>query len=221
MPDQEKKHGCNIIINCGDGHDGHHGGHDRPKKSSCCDACAAADQQSAFVGSVDLGSITPVAVEIPFALLTNPAGSGKNLVITSRGLAVTGSDDETALVKFYFDPTVTANGTPAAPVNLNAQTPALPGSLAQFWTSPGLTVSANGTLIDALNTGSGQSELTGKVTLGEGHSLLVTGRANAENTRAAAFLHWTECEKPQTPPTPGTGGSTPPPGGSTTPLGIG
>ena len=210
------KGGCNIVINCGDGHDDHH----KHKKSNCCDACDAAGEEGSFVAGVDLGNISPVATEIPFAVLTNPAGSGKNIVIDSRGLAVTGSDDETALVKFYFDPVVNAPGTPAAPVNLNQQTPPLPAGVAQFWTGPGLSIGSNGTLIDALNTGSGQSELTGKLTLGEGHSLLVTGRANAENTRAAAFIHWKECKKPE-PREPQPGGGTTPPTGGGSPMSIG
>ena len=188
-----------VVVNCGDGHHGHHG-----KKSNCCDACDSAATESAFVGSVDLGTITPVGTELAFALLENPAGSGKNIVVTSRGLAVTGSDDETALIRFYFDPTLNAPGTPGTPVNLNNQTPPLPAGVGMWSTTP--NVASTGTLIDALNTGSGQSELTGKIVLGEGHSLLVTGRANAENTRAAAFVYWVECkikrhdEEPQPEP---------------------
>ena len=181
----DKREGPCVVVNCGDGH-GHH-----KKKSNCCDACDSASTENAFVGAVDLGTISPVATEIAFAILENPAGSGKNIVITSRGLAVTGSDDQTALVKFYFDPTVTVAGAPASPVNTNQQTPPLPAGVGIFTMSP--TISSTGTLIDVLNTGSGQSELTSKLVLGEGHSLLVTGRANSENTRAAASIHWQEC----------------------------
>ena len=184
---EHKRGGCKVVVECGcDDHGGH------GKKSNCCDTCESAGQENTFVAGVDLGTITPVGTELAFALLENPAGSGKNLVITSRGLAVTGSDDETALVRFYFDPVLNAPGTPGTPVNANQQTPPLPAGVGMWSTTP--NVASTGTLIDALNTGSGQSELTGTLVLGEGHSLLITGRANAENTRAAAFVRWTECK---------------------------
>ena len=186
-----KREGPCVVINCGDDHHGH------KKKSNCCDVCETAGEESRFSGAVDLGTISPVGTEIAFAILENPLGSGKNIIVTNRGLAVTGSDDETALVKYYFDPVVTLAGAPAAAVNLNQQTPPLPAGVAVLTMGP--TISSTGTLIDALNTGSGQSELSGKLVLGEGHSLLVTGRANAENTRAAAFLYWQECVIPMEP----------------------
>ena len=74
MGEKWEKGPC-VVVNCGDGHHGHHG-----KKSNCCDACDSAATESAFVGSVDLGTITPVGTELAFALLENPAGSGKNKI---------------------------------------------------------------------------------------------------------------------------------------------
>jgi hypothetical protein len=174
-----------VIINCGDDHDG---GKD---KGGCCDVCDTVHEGHRFVAGADIGYISPVATELAAALLVNPAGSGKNIVVTKRQMTVTGSSDENVLFKFCFDPVVIANGIPVPPVCLN-QTPAMGVTIAQFYSSP--TVGATGTLIDAFNVDSAPAASDEVIVLGEGHSLLVTERANAENTRAAAYIYWQECK---------------------------
>jgi hypothetical protein len=184
--------GCiDINVKCDDkGHDhGGHGGH-KDKDKGCCGPCDGMHGAPSFVAGADVGNITPVATELPASLLVNPVGSGKTLVITSRLMTSIGSDDAGILFRYYFGPTVAAAGAPAPITNL-APGPMAASSVAQFTSVP--TVAPLGALVDAFNVSGDHGSSDVKLTLGEGQSLLVTQRANAENTRATASIYWTEC----------------------------
>jgi len=194
-----------------DGHDGHdgHGKKEAPcgvvnfycggdkckndhhdkKKKDCCDPCEALLKGDTYVGFEDIGYITPIASEVPAELLVNPAGSGKLLYIRRRLMSTLGSDDEVCLFKYSFDPSLNSPGIPGTIVNLN--TASSNTSIAQFYSLPNVAVP--GVTIDAMVVGVVPFESEELLIIGEGHSLLVTYRANAENTRAGAFLYWTEC----------------------------
>jgi hypothetical protein len=171
-----------VVINCGEEKHEHDEG-----------VCEAAEVRSAFVGGVDIGFLSPVATEIPTELLINPAGSGKNLVVYLRQVSSLGSADETTLFKFYFDPTVTNNGTAASIVNLSTTAAALAEvPVAQLFSSPVIT--APGKLIDLINSVA-SDDMDAMLVIAPGHSLLVTERTNAENVRAQATIYWRECRE--------------------------
>ena len=175
----EKKSCGTVNFYCGDG--GHHPY--PPQKKHCSEGPVE------FVSFADIGFIAPVGSDIPSQLLINPVGSGKKLYVKKRLMTAIGSDDENILFKFYLSPTITANGAVGSISGLSA--PAGDPSVAQFYMSP--TISANGTPIDAFNVSTPPFESDLLLELGEGQSMLVTVRANAENTRASAFIYWKEC----------------------------
>jgi len=181
MENKIKKGPC-VVINCGDGP------HPDPKKD-CCDPCHAVKMGWTFVGFEDVGYITPVATEVAAQLIVNPIGSGKELHITERLMSTLGSDDDACLTRYYFDPQLQDQGKPGTIVNLHAGSPNL--SVAQIYSLP--VAVSNGVAIDAFNVGVVPYTSEKKLILEEGHNLLVTYRANAENTRAGAFVYWTEC----------------------------
>jgi hypothetical protein len=169
-----------VVINCGEERE-----HDEG-------VCEAAEVLANFVGGVDVGFLSPVATEIPTELLSNPAGSGKNLVVYLRLVSSLGSADETTVFKFYFDPTVTNPGTPAPIVNLSTTAAALAvTSVAQLTSSPVIT--APGKLVDLINSVA-SDDMDAVLVIAPGHSLLVTERTNAENVRAQASIYWRECK---------------------------
>jgi len=166
--------------------------HPHPPKKNCCDPCEALLHGDTYVGFEDIGYITPVATEVPAELLVNPAGSGKLLYVRRRLMSALGSDDEVCLFRYYFDPQLNGPGVLGSTVNLN--TASMNMSVAQFYSLP--SVASNGIPIDAMAVGVVPFESEELIIIGEGHSLLVTYRANAENTRAASFFYWTECKIP-------------------------
>ena len=178
----EKKSCGTVNFYCGDG--GHHP-HPKPPKQHCWEGPVE------FVSFADIGFIAPVGSDIPSQLLINPVGSGKTIYVKKRLMTAIGSDDENILFKFYLDPTIVANGAVGTISGLSA--PAGGPSVAQFYMSPTITVGQNGTPIDAMNVSTPPFESDLLLAVGEGHSLLVTVRANAENTRASAFIYWKEC----------------------------
>jgi len=188
--EEHKEAPCGVVnFYCGDKDDHHEEHHD---KKNCCDPCEAVLHGDTYVGFEDIGYITPVATQLPAELLVNPAGSGKLLYIRKRLMSSLGSDDNVVLFHYYFDPQLNNPGILGSIVNLNSAS--LNASVAQFYSLP--SVASNGISIDAMAVGVVPFESDEMMILGEGHSMLVTYRANAENTRGGAFLYWTECKIP-------------------------
>jgi hypothetical protein len=104
-------------------------------------------------------------------------------------MTVLGTPDENILFKFYLDPVVTNPGVVVPSTNLN--TGSLDTSVAVLTSKP--IVTSNGKLLDLFNLDQGEDS-TAQIVLAPGHSLFVTERANAENTRAAAVLYWQDCK---------------------------
>jgi hypothetical protein len=185
--DHKKEAPCGVVnFYCGDDK---HPPHPPEPKKNCCDPCEAVLKGDTYVGFEDIGYISPVATEVPAELLVNPAGSGKLFYIRKRLMSSLGSDDNVCLFHYSFDPALNGPGILGTIVNLNTASSNV--SVGQFYKLP--NVSSNGTTIDAMAVGVTPFESDELLVLGEGHSLLVTYRANAENTRAGAFLYWTEC----------------------------
>lgn len=96
---------------------------------------------------------------------------------------------ESALLRFYLNPTVTMNGSAAAAVNARSSY-GVGGMHATVTTVP--STSANGTLIDAIGGGYlASSESKSLIVLDPGQSLLVTGFASASIT-VDGFVGWYE-----------------------------
>jgi hypothetical protein len=137
---------------------------------------------------IALGNVTVTGTaEVPLWLLLNSATSGKALFIVLKKLAgVTAGD--TAILRSYINPTVTANGTTQSILNLRPASPLTP--VAQAFT--GSTVTANGTFVDALSVGVlNTSESDQLLVLDPGVNMLLTAQVNATST-IAALLNWYE-----------------------------
>ena len=141
-------------------------------------------------------SNTPgVTSEFPLVLLKNPAVSSSAFPSGFVGLfcpqirlsCLTAS--QTAIIRVYLNPTVSAVGTAETPVQLR------PGSsnasVAALHLSP--TISANGTLIDISSASLG---LDGKVdtmsVLDPGQALLITVQPSSVGTAVGVSIPWWE-----------------------------
>lgn len=145
-----------------------------------------------YVYSIDT-EITSTS-EIPFLLLSNPAVSAAafpNQKALFQGLkkltCLTVS--QSAVLRFYSQPTITGAGTPVTPVNLRPASPNT--SIAALSTSP--TVSGNGTLIGVLSSAafvSNSSDLL--LVLDPGQNLFVTVQTTSATTFISFDLSWAE-----------------------------
>lgn len=140
-------------------------------------------------------SVSAPGSETPLFLLSNPVVVGaafpatyKSLFVNLRKVvcSVTGAS---SVLKFYFNPTLTGNGTPvtilnARPANLN--TP-----IGVLTSSP--TTSANGSLVDSLASAAfSTDESDFMLILDPGQKLLVTVQASAGSTTTLTKLGWFE-----------------------------
>lgn len=138
---------------------------------------------SVFLDNPTLSATT----EIPLLLLLNPSTSTKALQIFLRRLFMNNANS--AQVRFYATPTVSANGTPVVPAPVKIGGPA---SVATPFTGP--TISANGTLIDSLfSANSGQPDTAPfPLILQPNTSLLATIKASSTTSPLGFQVAWVE-----------------------------
>lgn len=133
--------------------------------------------------------------ETPILLLSNPVvvssafPSGyKSLFVNLRKVvcSVTGAS---AVLKYYFNPTITGNGTPVTILNAR---PASPNVAVGVLTS-GPTASSNGSYVDAIaSLAFSTDESNFLLILDPGQNLLVTAQASASSTATLIKLGWME-----------------------------
>jgi hypothetical protein len=82
--------------------------------------------------------------EHPIMYISNPAGSGKSLFMYQRKY---GTDNNNAILRFYFNPTINALNSATVPVNL--RTSATQTSVSNCYLSS--TITSNGTLFKSIS----------------------------------------------------------------------
>lgn len=123
--------------------------------------------------------------EHPIMLLINPLTSGKSIFMFSRNVSAT----DTALVRYYADPTVTSAGTPTTIINTRIG--ASSTSVATAHNSP--TIASNGTFIDVVGVEALlESENTVLFILDPGHTLLMTAESPPGDAVVFQQLFWYE-----------------------------
>ncbi len=142
--------------------------------------------QQTYLGNQFIYSTGSVSIsgtsETPLVLISNPTVSGssfpskyKSLFLNFRKVTCFTSS-QSAIFRFYFNPTVTGAGTTETPLNLRPANPNL--SVATVGLNP--TVSANGTYIAALASLAFVSDIsTVLAILDPGKSLLITVQCSA------------------------------------------
>lgn len=127
--------------------------------------------------------------------LRNPSGSGKVLRLLDVTLTLTNTVNSLAIVRFYMNPTATANGTAqtAQPGYVGGSQPAAVGLITS---AP--TITANGSLylteyVSGGTTGySNTVDLDTCIILAANNSLLITGDPDGTNRSLSITLTWVE-----------------------------
>lgn len=95
----------------------------------------------------------------------------------------------TAIFNFYYNPTVSANGT-AAPINNLRNNPNTPASSVQVFTAP--TASPLGTFVFAVGVGNVEVPSQLPLIVDPGESLLITTTVSNSNDKVLGQLSWFE-----------------------------
>lgn len=149
----------------------------------------AVSEARAFTFTTGLGNIAG-NTEQPLALLTNPSGSGKKILVT-HFLFGTDSSNVRSIWRAYKNPTVTANGTALTIVNTYIK-PSPMVSAMEAYHMP--TVSANGTALNmAISPANAPSRGVSRWYFMEpGNSLLVTIENSQSNADSFGDVYWVE-----------------------------
>lgn len=127
--------------------------------------------------------------------LKNPSGSGKIYSLRYLTVATNGTTGQDAILRMYFNPTTSANGSAVTVSSCNIGGGASAGTATPF---TGPTVSANGTRFNVINVVQGNSgapvehELDGRFSLNPNNTILITGQPSANNLSIAVSLVWAE-----------------------------
>lgn len=140
-----------------------------------------------YVASID--SITlATTTETPAMLLTNAAANTVGLFsYLAAGASLTSGNS--VVFKFYYNPTITSNGTALTPVNLRFAS----GNLSAMTAFKAPTISANGTYLYSMQANFGSGSVSNIISvLDPGKSLLVTATASANTTAYTLSRIWNE-----------------------------
>jgi len=113
-------------------------------------------------------------------IITNPSGSGKGLFLYTRKVS---TDNNTVLVRFYLNPTVSVTGSATTAVNLRSGYSTLNSSIAKCYLSP--TISANGTFVAVLPATIYSITSNVLIVIDPGATILFTGQQTASGTTNA------------------------------------
>lgn len=140
-----------------------------------------------FKVTTDFNSISGTT-ETPYLLLKNPSSNTYDILITHN---VFGTDSASirSIFRFYFDPTITANGTPLAPISTYSG-----GSSPVMETYRSPTVSASGTRLSTviLPANTPSKGLNRFCVLPPGGAYLVTIQNSISNGQSIADVFWLE-----------------------------
>ena len=129
--------------------------------------------------------------ELDDFLIRNPAGSGKLLVFCFTVWYVF-TADRAIYFRFYWNPTVTANGTAVTPQSTRG---GATDSVMLFSTAPTVTVRGNSNILLAETWASGTHANEALAFIVDpGDSLLITGAASANNTVGGATIQYGEVD---------------------------
>jgi hypothetical protein len=158
----------------------------------------AAVDISSFVNAGKVYTITAQvnmassAIDNPLVLIKNPVASGKKIylykIIVACDIA-----NVTAIFKYFYDPTITANGGALAS-SANNIGGGGPASAMSAFTLP--TVSANGTAMAILTYGQNSNSLSSledmSISLAANHNIMITGRPASNAREATITAVWVE-----------------------------
>lgn len=139
---------------------------------------------------------TSGTAEAPLLLIRNPVVTASASPVGSKSIFIRNvelscyTNSQTAIYRFYINPTITGNGAAAAA--LNARSGSSTASVAIVTTTP--TVSANGTLLLTLGVaafGNGGFDDIMAI-LDPGANLLITVQASASAAKLGISLGWYE-----------------------------
>lgn len=117
-------------------------------------------------------------------LISNPSTNSKSLFFFINRLGASGA----VTSRIYYNPTVSANGTPTIPINLRPAYSTLSSALS--FTAP--TISAVGTNIDTTVCGGAENESKKMIIIDPGFSILVTLQATTATITVNQELIWYE-----------------------------
>lgn len=139
-------------------------------------------------------TITGSGTENNVLLLSNPAGSGKNIKLYMLTIGFSNTINIMATMRWYANPTVTANGT-----GLTIRRMKIGGSSSSACSAyDGPTTSATGTLYGHLLVSGGPNNsafvynFNGSLVLAPGNTILFTGTPDGTNRFLLFYLSWTE-----------------------------
>ena len=145
-------------------------------------------QENEVYYSMPVGGTLANKLETPIMYIDNPVSSGMDVEFYDMELGT--PNNITFIFRLYFNPTITVNGTPITPVNLN--TASTNTSSANVYFLP--TASANGTLahLDVITIGTLRSPLEFGLSVAEGTSALMTLQASSANNDYFLVPKWAE-----------------------------
>ena len=147
-----------------------------------------------YVIGTDITAIASANVETPLLYLINPASNGvagKNtgcFINIRKFSQATNVSAATTIFRTYFNPTITANGTAATPVNVR---PGL-GNSSSVLAYRGPSACANGTVVSQFAVNYQELDTSVLYILDPGQSLLVTGSTDTAGTKVLALLNYYE-----------------------------
>lgn len=158
----------------------------------CCVIAADSLTEDGKVFSFGTNLINMGVAETPFLLFNNPVGSGKIISLLRIVIGANGNQSSGSIFRFYFNPTITVNGTTLSIVNNRVGSSLT--SIATAFSQP--TASSNGTFafprVFPNAFGSVEIDLSWKPILQAGVSALVTVAAAANNTPVHISFVWSE-----------------------------
>lgn len=137
----------------------------------------------------------PTSIETRILLIRNPSGSGKVMYLQRLVLLLTNTSSSSAVMRFYLQPTIIANGVAATIVNTNIGGGGAASVLTAF-TVP--TISVNGTFAYATRVQGGDGaqptvvDFEGSIAINPGIDILVTITPDGNDRNTISTFLWLE-----------------------------
>jgi hypothetical protein len=151
------------------------------------------ENKEMFATTVELNLPTS-GTETNIGILVNPTGETKRIFIYKWVALLTNTVGSIATLRFYIQPTITANGTAQSIFNTYIGDSA--ASIANVYKSP--TTSAKGTFAFAVNVQGGTGgatiidDMNGILAIPPGMTMLMTGTPDGTNRNIIVTFYWAE-----------------------------